>query len=111
MVYGAQVRQPIHKGPARKVEPFWTYGLMGAVARGETSSCVNRHCTYERQTYVLPPALIVVGAGLEYHVKPRVAVRFDYQAGMALLFPVGARAGIGVSIPLGHAGTSSADAR
>src|SRR5437762_96683 len=70
-VYGFQVRERIHTGTRRAVEPFWTYGMMGALARYETSTCDNRHCTSRPETHVLPPLLFVGGAGIEYAVKPR----------------------------------------
>ena len=100
--YGFQVRERIHKGVRRHVEPFWTYGVMGAIARYETSSCVNRQCTSQFVTRPLPPIMGLFGAGVEYAVRPRVAVRLDYQAGFFLFIPVGGRAGASVSIPLGR---------
>ena len=102
-VFGVQVRNRIRSGRPRTIDPFWTWGFTGAVVSYDTSSCVNRHCTTERATHVLPPALFVIGGGLDYHVKPRLAVRFDYQAGVFLVVPIGARAGVSLSVPLGRA--------
>jgi hypothetical protein len=107
--YGLQVRERIHKGVRRHVEPFWTYGAMGAIARYETSSCVNRHCTSQFVTRPLPPIMGLVGAGVEYSVSPRVAVRVDYQAGFFLFIPIGVRAGASVSIPLGRIRSQAAE--
>ena len=104
-VYGFQVRERIRKRTRRQVEPFWTYGAMGAIVRYQTSSCVNRQCTSEFVTRPLPPFMGLVGAGVEYAVNPRLAVRFDCQAGLALVVPVGVRAGASVSIPIGRTGS------
>jgi len=108
-VYGFQVRERIHRGVRRQVEPFWTYGAMGAIAHYQTSSCVNRQCTSEFVTRPLPPLMGLFGAGVEYAVNPRLAVRFDYQAGLALFIPVGVRAGASVSIPLGRIRSQAAE--
>jgi len=109
-VYGVQVRRPVHKGGAWAFDPFVTYGAMGALVRYQATTCVNHHCSPHDQTRLLAPLLGLVGAGVEYTLRPRLAVRVDYQAGLAFLFlPVGARAGASVSIPLGHNGFRPAE--
>jgi hypothetical protein len=101
-VYGFQVRQDMARIRRPGVEPFATFGLMGIVARLETSGCPHVNCGARVSTRVLPPFLFLAGVGAQYTVKPHVAVRLESQVGIALFVPVGVRVAAGVSIPLGH---------
>ena len=105
-VYGVQWRRPISASRSAKLDPFITYGIMGAVVRYETTSCTNRQCTPHSTTALLPPLMPLVGAGATYVAAPRLALRFDYEAGFALFVPIGVRAGISASIPLGRSAPS-----
>lgn len=101
-VYGIQIRQRIgdaHR--SSRLEPFWTYGALGAVARLQSSTCAGGRCTTSTETRVLPPLMGTVGAGVEYRLKPRLALRLDYQAGLVLFVPVGVRGAASIVIPLG----------
>ena len=53
-------------------------------------------------TYVLPPLLLLAGAGFQHIVTPHLAVQLESQVGIALFIPVGIRVAAGVSIPLGR---------
>ena len=44
----------------------------------------------------------VVGGGLQYDLTSRVAIRADAQVVSILYYPVGTRASVGVTIPLGR---------
>ena len=70
-VYGFQIRQEIMKGRRPGIRPFWTYGLMGIVARYETYDCPYVNCGPRMSTHVLPPFLGLVGGGVQYTVTPR----------------------------------------
>ena len=101
-VYGFQIKQQIVKGRRPGIEPFMTFGVMGIVARYEEYDCLYVNCRPHMSTHVLPPFLGLVGGGVQYAVTPRLAMRLDYQAAIALIIPVGGRVAASVSIPLGR---------
>jgi hypothetical protein len=101
-VYGFQVRQPIERGRRPGFEPFATFGIMGIVARYQTSDCPYASCRPHTSTHVLAPFLGLAGVGVQYAVTPHLAVRLESQAAIALIVPVGVRVAAGVSIPLGR---------
>lgn len=101
-VYGFQFRRPIQRFSRPNVEPFASFGFMGAFGRFDTSSCSNATCRRREVTYVFPPALGLVGVGLHKTVNPRLAVRVEAQGAIALFVPLGVRISAGVSTPLGR---------
>jgi hypothetical protein len=102
-VYGFQVRRPMAKRRRPGVEPFVTLGVMGFFDRFEASRCRDGGCRAERSFRVFPPVLGLIGVGAQYTIRPRLAVRVESQAAMALIIPVGFRFAAGVSMPLGGA--------
>lgn len=80
---------------------------MGLVARYETYDCPYVNCGPHMSTHVLPPFLGLAGVGVQYTVTPHLAVRFEAQAAIALIIPVGVRVAAGVSIPIGRVTSDS----
>jgi hypothetical protein len=98
-VYGLQIRQPMARS---RPSGFFSFGLMGIVARHEVPDCPHVNCATHMSSYVLPPLLLLAGAGFQHTVTPHLAVQLESQVGIALFIPVGIRVAAGVSIPLGH---------
>ena len=107
-LYGGQIKQTVRKWQSADVEPFLTYGLIGVFERYHldeyqyTSATgkvtVSQAVTY---SYVYPPLIGLIGGGVQRRVAAHLAVRFEAQAVMALILPVGVRVAAGVSVPLG----------
>ncbi len=109
-VYGFQIRQRLLRHRPG-IEPFFTYGALGVIARSESFYCSPSPCRWERRTQVLPPLLGLLGVGVEYPVASRLKVRVELQGGFFLILPVGVRAAAAFTIPLGANGTSAGAAR
>jgi len=114
-LYGVLVRQRIGARTASQVQPFLSYGAIGVFARTHedeyryitaTGATVVRPA-YD-DTYVTPPFLGMIGGGLERRVFPRLSVRVEAQAMVALVVPVAVRVAAGVSVPIGRLAQAAA---
>jgi hypothetical protein len=101
--YGVQVRQTL-PGKARPgVEPFISYGAVGIISKyQEYFTCaLGRVCTPHTETHAYPPLVGLIGGGVQYALKPRLAVRIEANGFVALILPIGGRFSVGFTIPVG----------
>jgi hypothetical protein len=90
--YGVQVKRRMGREHDADTQPFITFGLLGSFAHGDD------------HTFVSPPLIGLLGAGVQQRVADRLAVRVEAQAIIALVIPVGARVAVGLSVPVGRHG-------
>lgn len=107
-LYLVQVKQQLPRARRRGLRPFLTYGLTGYYAHVSQPERVilnpdgSTH-TIPAQTFneVDEVLSMVVGAGVQYELSRRLAVRGDVQFLSVLWIPVGVRYSAGIAIPLG----------
>ena len=110
-VYGIQVKQRLVRASSATREVFATYGGIGLyehtpAQEGRYTTSAGRTMAYrtEASTFVSPPLLPMIGAGLQQRLSNRVGVRVEAQ-GFPWPYPVAVvvRVSAGVSIALGRA--------
>ena len=100
--YGVQIRQTISRGARRGVEPFISYGALGIISRFSEHRCVQGRCFVTgTSTHIVPPLVGLIGAGVQYAVSPRLAVRVEAGGLVAFVIPIGGRISVGLSVPIG----------
>ena len=109
-VYGFQVKQRVVRASSQTREVFATYGGIGVYEhtrahewRYTTSAGRTDVYTTPSHTFVSPPLMPMVGAGVEQWLSDRFAIRFDGQ-GIVWPYPVAVigRVSAGVSVALGR---------
>jgi hypothetical protein len=90
-LYAMQIKHGIWRGAGGGLHVFATYGAAGVWRR------VVRHDEFQ------PPVYAVAGAGFQWELAARAALRVEVQGVAALAYaPVGARVSMGVSLPIGR---------
>jgi len=94
-LYTIQMKHRISAASRPGIETFITYGLTGFFED-------RREAGYRySESYLTPPFLVALGGGVQRTLAPRLAMRFEAQLMSFFVYPVGLRAAVGVSIPLG----------
>jgi len=109
-VYGIQVKQRLVGLSRRQTEVFATYGAMGIYDHSpahdyQFSTYGGRVERYREpsHTEISLPLFALIGVGVEQRVAHRLAVRFETQGFVYVIYPVGgARLLAGVSVPVGR---------
>jgi len=106
--YGVLVRQRVGRETRSNPETFFSYGVVGGFTHYHNPGYQSRAPNGETvivparsQTVIAPPIIGMIGGGIQQRVAPRLSVRVEGQAIMALILPVGVRVAAGVSVPLG----------
>jgi hypothetical protein len=90
-LYVMQIKHGIWRGAGGDFHVFTTYGAAGIWRR------VLAHDEFQ------PPVYAVAGAGFQWELAARAALRVEVQGVAALGYaPVGARVSLGVSLPIGR---------
>ena len=87
--YAVQFRQLIRADEDSALQPFVTYGGLGALDG--------------RRPWLMPPVIGLIGGGVEGRIGRGVALRVEVQGVVALIFPAGVRLAAGLSVPIGPA--------
>ena len=109
-IYGIQVKQRLVGLSRRQTEVFATYGAMGTYDHSpahdyQFSTYDGRVEKYREpsRTEITLPLFALIGMGVEQRVAHRLAVRFEAQGFICVIYPVGgARLLAGVSVPVGR---------
>ena len=84
--YTIQLKQRLVRNTRRGFHPFITYGVAGVYSFHATG----------------PPAMTMIGGGVQQQLGSHVAVRAEAQMLAAVVIPVGARFTTDISIPIGR---------
>jgi hypothetical protein len=108
--YGFQFTRRLDRGLGPDVEVFISSGAEGLVLRDQAYDCYGPGCGPHDRTYVLPPIIGMFGVGVQKAFSPHCALRIEAHGLFALVVPLGVRAGVSLSIPLGQVYRTSSKA-